>query len=59
MKNKTTIIISHRISSVKMAENIIVLNNGYIVQQGRHEELIAVDGNYKDLYEKQLASEEV
>ena len=58
MKDKSTIIISHRISSVKMAENILVLDQGNIVQQGSHEELIVIEGAYKELYERQLATEE-
>jgi len=59
MKDKTTIIISHRISSVKMAEHILVLDDGRIIQQGNHEQLILVQGAYKELYEKQLKTEEV
>jgi len=59
MKDKTTIIISHRISSVKMAENILVLDEGRIIQQGNHAQLILVQGAYKELYEKQLTTEEV
>jgi ATP-binding cassette subfamily B multidrug efflux pump len=59
MQDKTTIIISHRISSVKMAEHILVLDEGRIIQQGNHEKLIAEKGAYKELYEKQLTTEEV
>jgi ATP-binding cassette subfamily B protein len=59
MQDKTTIIISHRISSVKMAEHILVLDEGRIIQQGNHEKLIAEKGAYKELYEKQLTREEV
>ncbi|WNH09668.1 ABC transporter ATP-binding protein [Thalassobellus suaedae] len=54
-KGKTTIIVSHRISSAKNADNIIVLDNGEIVQKGTHESLINVDGYYKHLYLKQLS----
>jgi ATP-binding cassette subfamily B protein len=53
-KEKTTIIVSHRISSVKNADNIIVLNDGVITQQGTHDTLISVEGYYKELYQKQL-----
>jgi len=53
-KNKTTIIVSHRISSAKNADTIIVLNDGKIAQQGTHTELINVEGYYKKLYQKQL-----
>jgi len=53
-KNKTTIIVSHRISSAKNADTIIVLNDGMIAQKGTHNELICVEGYYKELYQKQL-----
>ena len=53
-KNKTTIIVSHRISSAKNADTIIVLNDGVIAQQGTHAALISVEGYYKELYQKQL-----
>ena len=52
---KTTIIVSHRISAVKNADKIIVLEDGIIVQSGSHESLINLDGYYKDLYLKQLS----
>ncbi len=54
-KGKTTIIVSHRISSAKNADKIIVLDHGKVVQQGSHEQLIDVDGYYKELYLKQLS----
>ena len=53
-KDKTTIIVSHRISSAKNADIIVVLNNGIITQKGSHAELINVEGYYKDLYQNQL-----
>ena len=54
-KGKTTIIVSHRISSAKNANHIIVLDEGEIIQQGSHDELINIDGYYKELYLKQLS----
>jgi ATP-binding cassette subfamily B protein len=54
-KGKTTVIVSHRVSSAKNANKIIVLDAGEIVQQGSHETLIHEDGYYKDLYLKQLS----
>lgn len=54
MKNRTSIIISHRISTVKDADLIVVLDKGTIVERGTHDELIARGGIYADLYEKQL-----
>ena len=51
--NKTLIIISHRVSCVKHADSIIVLDNGKIIQSGSHNELVKDEGYYKDLYLKQ------
>ena len=53
-KNSTTIIVSHRISSVKNADHIIVLENGVIIQEGSHNQLVSKNGYYKTLYQKQL-----
>jgi ATP-binding cassette subfamily B protein len=50
---KTTVIVSHRISSLKHADKIIVLENGKIIQQGKHSDLIESEGYYKELFEKQ------
>lgn len=58
MENRTSLIISHRVSSVKLADKIIVLDDGKIVQQGTHDTLITQEGMYKELYEKQLQSED-
>ncbi|MFT5103540.1 MAG: ATP-binding cassette subfamily B multidrug efflux pump [Candidatus Latescibacterota bacterium] len=58
-KDKTTIIVSHRVSSVKNADKIIVLSDGKIMQQGTHNELINTDGYYKELYAKQLHEKEM
>ncbi|WP_323788613.1 ABC transporter ATP-binding protein [Psychroserpens sp.] len=58
-QGKTTIIVSHRVSSAKHADKIIVLDEGKIVQNGTHEHLINVDGYYKELYLKQLSSKEL
>ena len=57
-KDKTTIIVSHRVSSAKKADKIIVLDEGEIIQQGTHNELIKQVGYYKDLYAKQLLEKE-
>ena len=58
-RDKTTIIVSHRISSAKNADKIIILEDGNIVQQGTHEKLIKIDGYYKELYAKQLNEKEM
>jgi ATP-binding cassette subfamily B protein len=58
-QHKTTIIVSHRISSVKNADNIIVLEQGKIIQQGSHNELVNTEGYYKELYAKQLLEKEM
>lgn len=52
-KNKTTIIIAHRISSIQHADHIIVISDGVIAERGDHEQLLAQGGLYRDLYEKQ------
>jgi ATP-binding cassette, subfamily B, multidrug efflux pump len=53
MRGRTTIIVSHRVSSAKLANKIIVLVDGTIVEEGTHESLLEREGFYKDLYEKQ------
>ncbi len=58
-EGKTTIIVSHRVSSAKNADKIIVLKDGQIVQNGTHETLIDSDGYYKELYLNQLTSKEI
>ncbi|QNM86642.1 ABC transporter ATP-binding protein [Polaribacter pectinis] len=58
-KNKTTFIISHRVSSAKNADKIIVLDDGKIIQQGTHNQLITENGYYKDLYDQQLLEKEI
>lgn len=57
--NKTTLMVSHRISSVKNADKILVLEEGKIIQQGTHSELINQSGYYQELYEKQLQEKEL
>jgi len=59
MKSRTTIIVSHRISTVKDADQIIVLQDGAIVEQGTHELLMSAHGVYAQLYQKQLLEEEL
>ena len=57
MKGRTSVIISHRVSSAKLADKIIMLDNGYIIEQGTHDELFEKNGAYRELYEKQLQTE--
>ncbi len=57
--DKTTIIISHRVSSAKNADKIIVLDKGRVIQQGVHNQLIKTTGYYKELYEQQLLEKEM
>jgi ATP-binding cassette, subfamily B, multidrug efflux pump len=59
MHNKTSILIAHRISTIKNADKILVLDNGIIVEQGTHESLMQKRGSYFELYEKQLLEEQV
>ncbi len=59
MRGRTTIFISHRVSTVRNADRIAVLHDGEIVEYGTHDELIARDGYYTELYNKQLLEEEL
>ena len=59
MRGRTTIFISHRVSTVRNADRIAVLHGGAIVELGTHEELLALNGYYTDLYNKQLLEEEL
>jgi ATP-binding cassette subfamily B protein len=59
MLNRTTLIISHRVSSAKLANKILVLIDGTIVEEGTHESLLNINGFYKNLYEKQMSTNEV
>lgn len=58
-EGKTTIIVSHRVSSAKDADKIIILEDGKIIQNGTHETLVNTDGYYKELYLKQLSTKEL
>ncbi|MBN2320174.1 MAG: ABC transporter ATP-binding protein [Acidobacteria bacterium] len=59
MKDRTTILVSHRISTIKNAHQIVVLKNGTVAEKGTHDSLMAQDGIYADLYRKQLLEEEL
>ena len=59
MKNRTSIIISHRVSSAKLADQIIVLDDGKVIEQGNHESLMKQKGVYAELYEKQTQGESI
>ena len=58
-KDKTTIIVSHRVSSAKNADKIIIIDEGQIIQEGTHNQLVNQDGYYSELYAKQLSEKEL
>ena len=59
MKGRTSIIISHRVSTVKDADKIVIIDKGKIAEEGTHEELLALNGIYADIYFKQLLEKEL
>jgi len=59
MRERTTILVSHRVSTVKNADQIVVVRNGRIIERGTHDELLALGGYYADLYQKQLLEAEL
>ena len=59
MAGRTSIIITHRVSSAKLADKVVVLDDGIIIEQGTYEELYQADGAFRELYEKQVAGEEL
>ena len=59
MEDRTTIVISHRISSVKLAKKILVIEEGKIIEKGSHKELIKMKGHYYKLYIKQVKEEKM
>jgi len=58
MQGRTSIVISHRVSSAKLADKVVMLDDGKVVEQGTHDELLSTNGAYKELHDKQLAGEE-
>ena len=54
MKNRTVIVIAHRLSTIQNADKIVVINDGKIVEEGKHDELLALNGAYASLYTMQF-----
>ena len=54
MENRTTIVVAHRLSTIRNADRICVMENGQIVEQGTHNELLSKEGRYQQLYEMQF-----
>lgn len=59
MEGRTSLIISHRVSSAKLADKIIVIDDGVIIEEGKHEDLLAANGIYKELFDKQSQTEDL
>ena len=59
MRGRTTILISHRVSTVRSADRIFVLDQGLLAEEGTHDELIARGGYYAELHERQMLEEEL
>jgi ATP-binding cassette subfamily B protein len=57
LAGRTTLLISHRVSTIRNADEIVVLHDGAIAERGRHEDLLALNGHYAELYNKQLIEE--
>lgn len=54
LKNRTSFVVAHRLSTIQDADNIIVMNHGSVVETGNHEQLMAKNGFYADLYNSQF-----
>jgi ATP-binding cassette subfamily B protein len=59
MRQRTTVLVAHRVSTVKSADQIVVLRDGRIIERGTHDELVGLNGYYADLYQKQLLEDEL
>ena len=58
LKGRTTFVIAQRLRTVKMADQILVMQDGKIVERGKHDELLAIDGLYREIYDLELRDQE-
>jgi ATP-binding cassette subfamily B protein len=59
MRGRTSVVIAHRLSTILAADKILVLDQGKLVEQGTHDELVAMGGTYRDLYETQFRHQSI
>ena len=59
MKDRTTLVIAHRLTTIESADNIVVMDKGRIIESGTHEQLMALSGHYAHMYDRDFAEEQL